>query len=77
MKGLLDATKDENSVMFNRKNNAVVAEIKEHIERQMATSRQVGPPSGVADEIRKLKVLLDEGVITQDEFDAQKQRLLS
>lgn len=29
-----------------------------------------------ADEIRKLKELLDEGILTQDEFDAQKKKLL-
>lgn len=29
-----------------------------------------------ADEIRKFKELLDEGVITQDEFDAKKKQLL-
>lgn len=32
--------------------------------------------SGVADEIRKLKVLLDEGVLTPQEFEAQKKKLL-
>ncbi len=32
--------------------------------------------SSAADEIRKLKQLLDEGVITQEEFDAKKKQLL-
>lgn len=31
----------------------------------------------VADEIRKLKALYDEGVITQEEFEAQKKKLLN
>jgi hypothetical protein len=31
----------------------------------------------VADEIKKLKELLDAGAITQDEYDAQKKKLLS
>ncbi|MFD7295509.1 SHOCT domain-containing protein [Streptomyces sp. NPDC059897] len=30
----------------------------------------------VADELGKLKALVDQGVLTQDEFDQQKQRLL-
>ena len=33
--------------------------------------------SGTADEIRKLKALLDEGIITQEEFDKQKEILLN
>jgi hypothetical protein len=31
---------------------------------------------GIADELRKFKELLDQGVITQEEFDFQKQRLI-
>jgi hypothetical protein len=31
----------------------------------------------LADEIKKLKVLLDEGAITQAEFDSQKKKLLN
>ena len=30
----------------------------------------------VADELLKLKSLLDEGIITEDEFDKQKAKLL-
>jgi Short C-terminal domain len=32
--------------------------------------------TSVADEIIKLKKLLDEGAITQEEYDAQKKKLL-
>ena len=34
------------------------------------------PALSVADELRKLKNLLDEGVLTPEEFEAQKKRLL-
>ena len=30
----------------------------------------------IADELRKLKDLLDEGVLTKEEFEAQKKKLL-
>ena len=30
----------------------------------------------VADKIRELKDLLDDGILTQDEFDAKKKQLL-
>ncbi len=33
--------------------------------------------SSVADELKKLKELKDQGVLTQEEFDAQKQKLLN
>lgn len=36
----------------------------------------VGGPVDVADQLRKLAELRDEGVLTDDEFDAQKARLL-
>jgi len=31
----------------------------------------------VADEIKKLKALLDSGAITQSEYDSQKKKLLN
>ena len=34
------------------------------------------PAIGIADEIRKFKDLLDDGVITQEEFDKKKKDLL-
>ena len=35
------------------------------------------PAASPLDEIRKLKTLMDEGVLTAEEFNAQKQRLLA
>ncbi|MGX7200032.1 SHOCT domain-containing protein [Enterococcus nangangensis] len=43
------------------------------------TIEQSAPPVQVlssADELRKFKALLDDGIITQDEFDAKKKELL-
>lgn len=34
-------------------------------------------PASVADELLKLKKLLDDGILTQPEYDAQKKKLLS
>ncbi|MDR2653005.1 MAG: SHOCT domain-containing protein [Prevotellaceae bacterium] len=41
-----------------------------------ATQEQNTNKFSVADEIRKLKALLDEGIITQEEFEKQKAKLL-
>lgn len=40
-----------------------------------STSKTVGAPS-VADELKKLKDLLDSGAITKDEYDTMKKRLI-
>ncbi|MFQ5330169.1 MAG: SHOCT domain-containing protein [Thermodesulfobacteriota bacterium] len=42
-------------------------------ESQSSQSDQV---TSVAGEIRKFKALLDEGILTEDEFNAKKQQLL-
>jgi MFS family permease len=47
------------------------AEAKEPIAQQVATGN-----ISVADELKKFKDLLDQGVITQDEFDNQKRKLI-
>lgn len=45
--------------------------------QQIAQSVVVeAPPVSVADELRKLRALADDGVLSEDEFAAQKQRLL-
>ena len=41
-----------------------------------STSTATVPATGVADELLKLKKLLDAGALTQDEFNAQKKKLL-
>jgi len=41
-----------------------------------STSAATVPATGVADELLKLKKLLDAGALTQDEFNAQKKKLL-
>jgi len=42
-----------------------------------SSSSPSGPRLGVADEIRKLDALRDEGLLTDAEFDEQKRRLLA
>jgi hypothetical protein len=42
-----------------------------------ADQKTAAPVNSVADELLKLKKLLDAGAITRDEYDAQKKKLLS
>lgn len=49
---------------------------KNQISLSGPAQQQKGSVSFVADELRKLKELLDSGVITQSEFDKKKKDLL-
>ena len=44
--------------------------------RYASTSQEKAPATDNADELKKYKELLDDGVITQEEFDAKKKQLL-
>ena len=49
--------------------NEILFDLKSHTATESASSSNV-------DEIRKYKSLLDDGIITQEEFDAKKKELL-
>lgn len=50
--------------------------IAEHSSRPAPGAAPEGKVVSVVDEIRGLKQLLDEGILTQEEFDAKKKQLL-
>ena len=79
-RGIGAATQDENTVMFHKSENGVAQSIKEKIE-QIQTNinkpQTVAAATSPADEIRKLKTLLDDNIITQEEFDKKKTELLA
>ena len=53
--------------------------LKQLLESCSQTSTATSPTdtSSTADEIRKYKQLLDDGIISQEEFDAKKKQLLN
>lgn len=78
-KGIVDATKDENTVIFTKKYNEEVSIIKTKIEEYQSltpTAQQINQLSS-ADEIRKYKTLFDDGLITEDEFNTKRNQLLN
>lgn len=77
-KGIMKATKDENTVMFAKKNNKLVEEIKNEIERLKRATQSPGVvmQASAADEIRKYKQLFDDGIILEEEFNSKKKALL-
>ena len=76
--GLFQAVEDENSILFTSSQQPRFEAIRDEIQRRL---NQRDKPSAsesvsVADEIRKLAMLRDEGILTPAEFDAKKRQLL-
>jgi len=75
-KGAFEATQDENSVMFKKSSNDIAISMKNKIEElQRKKDNNHNSLSG-ADEILKYKQLLDNGIITQEEFNSKKKDIL-
>ncbi|MEI4827993.1 DUF4429 domain-containing protein [Bacillus sp. FJAT-53711] len=76
--GVFAATQDENTVMFVKKEQHMAEEIKKYIENFLAnkSNPQVAATTSGADEIIKYKELMDQGIITEEEFQAKKKQLL-
>lgn len=74
--GVLNAVKDENTITFTTKiEEAYAKEIKKYIESYTPVDKTSS--ISVADEILKFKNLLDEGIITEEEFNLKKKALLN
>lgn len=83
--GIRDATRDENSILFGKSREADFVKVKELIDRYRAAlltpSTSAPPPPtvdtpSVADELEKLASLRERGIIDDEEFNAQKRKLL-
>ena len=78
--GLLSATSDENTVMISGGKNEEAKRIVAYINQKLSEINKmpiVGTnPISYADELKKYKALLDDGVITQEEFNIKKKQLL-
>lgn len=79
------AVTDENSVLFTTRQKTAFEELRKAVEGAIANhhtsaapAAPPGPPpsASIADELAKLAALRDQGVITDAEFQQQKQWLL-
>lgn len=71
----------ENSWTFDESMNTIAQQVCDYCKKRVIDvhtphSTQVVQQTSAADEILKLKQLLDSGIITQEEFDAKKKQLL-
>ena len=80
-KGVFDAN-DENAVMFTTFALAQFTTIRDHVETAIPHgAAPASPPTGtvtdVAGQLREFAKLRDEGILTTEEFEAQKAKLLA
>lgn len=85
-KGVMGATKDENSVVFASKHRGEFETIRHYIEarivdRHRQGSTRVEPvvlsPKDLPQQLRELAALRDEGLLTEEEFAVQKAKVLN
>lgn len=75
--GIFDATKDENSIIFTKKQQKMFEEAKARIEQyQNQAASPVAQPSSEYDDLEKLNNLKIKGIITEEEFQAKKKQIL-
>lgn len=79
--GVLAAASDENTFVFDETNSNKAIVIKNFIEskiREIRTSQSMKPATvSLGDELTKLAALKTQGLLTDEEFQAAKKRLLS
>ena len=62
--------------MYQSISQLLVGRQYNHSNPNTSTNTSTPPPTSTTDELKKYKELLDEGIITQEEFDAKKKQLL-
>lgn len=79
-RGMKEAVSDENTVLFDKKDAEAFSDLRDAVELAIAnlSKRQssIASSGSVADEIMKLKSLLDQGVLSEEEFLQAKRNLL-
>ena len=66
----------QNRLQYEKKDVDKWRALKGWIEAKIAAPTEVRPAASVADELGKMAALLEKGLITREEFDAQKTELL-
>ncbi len=77
--GIFAATKDENTVMFRENSNALAFEIKTYIDtavRKLKTPEMKPPTASLSDELKNLAELKEQGILSEEEFQTAKKKLI-
>lgn len=79
--GVMDATKDENTFMFaGAQANTEAEKIKLYVEKQVQQAHSIAPQKqdtySLSSELEKLADLKNKGVLSDEEFQSAKKRLI-
>lgn len=74
--GMLEATKDENAVLFERKQQPSFEQLRDEIRSRIIKPASASVGGNASDELTKLAVLVEKGFLTREEFDKRKAELL-
>ena len=75
--GLFQGTQDENTVMFNTKQQPLFEQIRDAVENRIQAGHSSSSSSSSdADELAKLADLRDKGILTEEEFQQKKKQIL-
>jgi Short C-terminal domain len=78
--GIFDAVYDENTVLFNEEQEASFRALRRRLEQRRievrAPREAPAPTRSRLDDIERLVSLRDRGILTEDEFQREKRKLL-
>ncbi len=74
--GAYAAVKDENTVLFSGSQHKIFEAFRKELQSRVDQPVRSPSSASVADEIEKLASLRDRGLLTDEEFQEQKQQLL-
>ncbi|AVV07492.1 DUF4429 domain-containing protein [Listeria monocytogenes] len=75
--GVLGATQDENSILFVVDEMDIALKVQSVIEQRLTEKQKTPEQISATDEICKYKELLNDGIITEVEFEKKKNSLLN
>lgn len=72
----LDYASDKNSVFFSREMYDEALAFKKHLDELLAAPATTASEATSYSQLTELKNLLDQGIITQEDFDLKKKQIL-
>lgn len=76
-RAMRDASKQKGGLAGLGAGMALGNTMARQIQKGSGTTAESGPVRSKAEQLRELKALLDEGILTQEEFNAEKKEILN